>query len=105
MDKTVAGAEKFPNYIRLRSLVPFFCRYAFLDAGEYLSERIFQEKRLWVRTGVEFIHESNGYRIVFCRILRWQNRRFLQAMEELNRRMLLTGHQDYQRVCKEFSSV
>ena len=105
MDRTVAGTEKYPNYIKLRSYVPFFCKYVFLDTGEYLSERIFEEKRLWVRTGMEFIHVSNGYRIIFCRILRWQKKRFLQAMEELNRRMLLTGHKDYPGACKEFSNV
>ena len=105
MDRTDSDIETSPNYIKLRSCIPFFCKYVFLDTGEYLSDHIFEEKRLWVSTGIEFIHESNGYRIVFCRILRWQRKRFLQAMEELYRRMLLTGHTDYQDVCREFSSV
>lgn len=105
MDKKAAGTGKPLNYIRLRSFFPFFCRYAFLDTGEYLSDRIFAEKGLWVSTGIEFLHESNGYRIVFCRILRWQKKGFMQAMEELGRRMLLMGHQDYDSACREFSGV
>lgn len=105
MDKTAAGIGENLNYIRLRSFLPLFCRYIYLDTGEYLSDRIFAEKGLWVSTGIELIHESNGYRIIFCRIFRWQKKKFLQAMEELSRRMPLMGHPDYDSACREFSRV
>lgn len=85
------------NYIHLgRSPLSSYEHYVFLDTDEYLAESLF--RRHMVRLTVEGILERDNekYRLMSVKVLKKDELRFLQSMEELKGKMLLFGHLDYE---------
>ena len=75
--------------------------YMYFDISEYLADQIFIDHRLPVRwEKKELMHPDHPYRCVFAKVRKQDEDEFLLCMEELRRKMLLTGHTDYDDVCK-----
>lgn len=77
--------------------------YCFVDTSEYLADGIFFKNHITVRFGTEFVREGTSYRFIFCKIRKKDRSIFLQSMEELKKKMLLTGNIDYERFCEKIT--
>ena len=73
--------------------------YAFVDTENYYADQLFIKHCVPVRFGNEFVSPDNRYRIIFCRMQKRDEAKFLAAMEELPNKMLLCGHRDYLHYC------
>lgn len=89
------------NYIKLRSWRPFSCQYVFLDTKEYLADRLFISHKIPVRFGSEYVNKKSKYVVIFCRIRKWNEEQFKEALAALPDKMLLMGYTDYADFCKE----
>lgn len=92
------------GYIRLRSLRPLTAMYMFFDDVEnYYCEAEFE------REGLHFVRyvttmSSDEYprvNILFCRVFRWETKKFEKAMMNLDKRMMVL-RPDYVNIKKWF---
>ena len=90
--------------LKIKTLSPFYLRFAYLDIPEYVADTIFIQNKLHVKFGKEFKKEGNPYIIIMCKIRKKDFDKFEKSLEELERRMLLTGHTDYIEKCEEVKS-
>lgn len=90
----------YKNYIEIRKISLLYYQYCFVDTGEYLADGIFYQNRITVRYGAEFVREGTRYRFIFCKIRKKDRSIFFKSMEELKKKMLLTGHGDYEYFCE-----
>ena len=93
----------YKNYIEIRKISLLYYHYCFIDTSEYLADGIFYKNRIKVRFGAEFVREGTSYRFIFCKIHKKDRNIFLQSMEELKKKMLLTGNIDYERFCEKIT--
>ena len=93
------------NYIEIRKMSLLYYHYCFVDTNEYLADGIFYKNRITVRFGAEFVREGASYRFIFCKIYKKDRNIFLQSMEELKKKMLLTGHGDYEYFCERIITI
>lgn len=85
------------NYIDLgRCLLGAWERYVYLDTEEDLARSLFVRHLVHVKTEGIMERKNEKYRLVALRVLRRDEPKFLQAMEELKGKMLLFGHRDYE---------
>ena len=88
------------NYVSVAGFPLFFRYYAFIDTGDHLADSLFIRHRVRVWYGDEYAHSDSEYRIVFCRIRKRDEGRFLDALGELPNKMILFGHPDYGDFCQ-----
>ncbi len=88
------------NYWRLRRFSLFYKYYAFVDTEEYLGDQLFIQQKVEVSFGKEFGKKGNDYLIIFCKVRKKDEKKFLKALEELEKKMLLMGHHDYPIFCE-----
>lgn len=87
------------GYIALDDWTPFCRLFAYMDAADiYRADDLFRKYRIRVRFKREWQSPEGRYRIVFCSISKKQVPRFVQAMEELPKRMMILGYDDYAEV-------
>lgn len=91
--------EDIKNYWRLRSRSLFFSSYVFLDTREYLADQLFIQHQVDAYFGPEYQKPGEPFRMLFCKIRKKDETRFLQALSELSHKMLLLGHTDYEAYC------
>ena len=58
--------------------------------------------RVTVRFGNEFQHPDQPYVVIFCKVRKRDRDRFLSALSELNRKMILCGYPGYEEFCTSF---
>lgn len=93
------------GYIRLRSYRPLTALYMFFDDTDY-----YYGETEFDKAGVHFVRytmqmsseEYTGIDIIFCRVWRWEAKKFEQALQNLNRRMEIL-RPDYMRMKKQFA--
>ena len=85
------------NCIRLKNHNPFTNTYAYLDTEEYLADQLFINKKLRVKFLRDYSHENDPYIIVMVKVPKSRNKDFLCCMNELNKKMLLTGNTNYNK--------
>ena len=75
--------------------------FAFLDTEDYLADGLFIKQQVRVYFGDELAKPDIPYRVIFCHVRKWDEKRFQAAMEELSNKMLLCGHTDYFGGCSD----
>ena len=55
--------------------------------------------------GDEYVKENSPYHVIFCKIRKRDEKKFLDALSEMYDKMLLMGYKDYQEVCDNFIRV
>ncbi len=81
---------------------PVFCfQYVFVDAADYLARSLFCRNEVQIRVQKIYGREKDDFRLVFCKVRRRDNDRFLTALRELPDKMLLCGRLGYEAVCRE----
>lgn len=85
------------NYLQLKtSRLSRYSTFAYIDTNEFLADQIFVNKELSVKFLSHFGRNDSKYVIVFCKIKKKDKEKFLQSLKELNNKMLLMGHTDYE---------
>ena len=81
----------------------FKIRYMYLDTPEYLADSLFIKHQVRVYYGKGEWHKpGEEYILIDCTIKRKDKKRFEDALGELNNKMLLCGHNDYEDFCNKF---
>lgn len=93
------------NYVGIKNMFPWRNCYMYLDLPEYLADKIFIDKKIRVNFKREYEKPGEKYIVTMCTVARGNNDKFLEAMDELKRKMLLTGHGDYEKACENFQSI
>ncbi len=88
-------------YLHLDKFDPFHSYYAYFDVPEYFADQLFIQHRVRVHFSGEYQKEGKRYVVVLCRVRKKDEKRFLEALGELPRKMLLLGYTDYLEDCTE----
>lgn len=89
------------NYIAFRQFSLLWAHFAFIDVPAYLADQLFIKHKVTVHFGEEAHRNDTEYVIIFCKVRKKDTDRFLAALEELPRKMLICGHLDYEEYCDE----
>lgn len=87
------------GYIALDDWTLFRKLYAYMDTADiYRADELFRKYRVKVRFKKEWQSPEGRYRMVFCSVPKKHAALFEQAMEELPKRMMILGYDDYEEV-------
>ena len=89
------------NYWKLQKFSIFYTYYAFIDSQDYLADQLFVKHKVKVDFGKEHCHKGSNYLVMFCKVRKTKEKEFIQALEELENKMLLMGHRDYPSFCAD----
>lgn len=67
--------------------------------------QLFIKYKVTVDFGDEYVKENSPYHVIFCKIRKRDEKKFLDALSEMYDKMLLMGYKDYQEVCDNFIRV
>lgn len=85
------------NYIHLgKNLLGTWERYVYLDTDQILAESLFIRHMVHVKVDGFMEKKNEKYKLISLRVLKKDEKKFLQAMEELKGKMLIFGHTDYE---------
>lgn len=93
------------NYIKLHNPIPWRETYIYLDLPRYQADKIFVKNKIKVNFKSEFIRPNDKYLIVVCTFAKKDHDKFIEAMEELKRNMLLMSNTDYLDGCAEVQRI
>ena len=87
------------NCLKLAKWSLFFRYYVFVDVKEYLADNLFiyEKVRVWFQK--EYWKEDTCYKIIFCKVRKKDELKFLEALKKLENKMLLFGYSDYIDFC------
>lgn len=92
------------NYIRIDAKSPFHVKYIYADRPKKYSRGVFFRNRIKVKeTGVSH-KEGDPYILVTCVIKKWDEKKFLEALEDLEGTLIRMGHSDYSEWCEKWIS-
>lgn len=94
---------EYKNCFQLREFSLLYDYYCIIDVKEYLADELFIRHKVHVKFQEEYSKEGTKYLCIFCKVKKKQNAEFLQALEELENKMLLLGYTDYPQFCDKFS--
>ena len=77
-----------------------FNHYAYMDVPEYYADQYFEQNRIHVLFDSEYTHPDHRYRVIMCRVPKWEGRKFEKSMRSLKNLMALSGKRDYDDVCQ-----
>lgn len=98
-------AEEHINVWKCRKLSPLHYYYMYADTDAYIADSIFIKHQVRVYFSHEFMKPGANYVLVFCKIKKKDEVKFLAAIDELRKNMLLTGHNDYESFCSEMREL
>ena len=90
------------NYIRIGRFSLWYAYYAIIDVPEYYGDQLFIQQQVTVEFGAEYAHNDSPYLVIFCKVRKKDESKFLKALAELPRKMLLCGYTDYNHYCQSF---
>lgn len=88
-------------YMHLERINPFYSYYAYFDVPEFFADQLFIQHQVRVHFSGEYQKKGKQYVIVLCRVRKKDEERFLEALSELPRKMLLLGYTNYLKDCFE----
>ena len=89
--------EKLYWTIRKLSILALFYDYfVFFDTKPYLADQLFirHEVRVWFDQ--EYAKEDSPYLAIFCHVRKKDVPKFLAALEDLKKSMIICGHSHYE---------
>lgn len=90
---------EYRNYIELDKMSLLYQHYCYVDTNEHLADGIFVRHQIVVRFDSEYVKKGEKYQFIFCKVRKRDKRLFVKTMEELKKKMLLTGNVDYEAFC------
>lgn len=101
--KELERKKQMPNYAKIRKFSLFSYHYAILDTKEYLAGQLFASRQVKVRFGKEY--EKGDLRIIFCKVRKKDEGRFLEALGEMYDKASLWNYRDYEDACSVFAEL
>lgn len=89
------------NFISLTRFPLIYRHYAFVDVDDHLADSLFIRHKVRVWFGKEYANPEKEYQIIFCKIRKQDEDRFVAALGELSNKMILFGHPDYDEFCQK----
>lgn len=87
------------GFIALNDWIPFRKLYAYMDTADiYRADDLFRKYRIRVKFKREWESPEGKYCVVFCSVPKRQAHLFEQAMDELPKKMMILGYDDYEEV-------
>ena len=87
------------GYIELDDWMLFRKLFAYMDTTDiYRADDLFRKYRIRIKFKREWESPEGKYRIVFCSVPKRQAHLFEQAMDELPKKMMILGYDDYEEV-------
>ena len=80
----------------------FFDYFMFFDTTPYLADQLFIMHKVRVWFDREYSKEGSPYVPIICHVRKKDVPRFLAALEDLKKSMILCGHSDYEKEVSEF---
>ncbi|MDD3335693.1 MAG: MFS transporter [Eubacteriales bacterium] len=90
------------HYIRLDGWTLRYAHFVIVDTLNYYVDQLFIKHHVTVCFGAEYQHPDAPYLIIFCKVRKRDVSRFLDAVAELPRKMLLCRHPDCESFCEVF---
>lgn len=88
-------------YMHLEKINLFYSYYAYFDVPEFFADQLFIQHQVRVHFYGEYQKKGKQYVVVLCRVRKKDEERFLEALSELPRKMLLLGYINYLEDCSE----
>lgn len=91
------------NYLKLKTFPLFKARYVYIDIcsnDKYQADEIFVREQLHVDFYKDFAKDDTPYIIVVVKVSKKDTEKFEKCMEELGKKMLLKGYDDYPEFCE-----
>ena len=80
---------------------PFIRIMPILMSQSFFADQLFIQHQVRVHFSGEYQKKGKQYVIVLCRVRKKDEERFLEALRELPRKMLLLGYTNYLEDCSE----
>ena len=93
------------NYWKIASPSLLFFRFMFIDTADYLADQLFIRHKVRVWFGKEFVKKDSPFRLILCKVKKKDVDRFLDALGELENKMLLRGYPEYTEFCHQAAGL
>lgn len=87
------------NFIEYHTLSPFTKGFCYFDTADYLADELFNKNGVSPKFHEEYTLEGSEYVAIICRVKRSDAHKFINCMKELEKKMILLGHTDYDSFC------
>ena len=88
------------NYFRAETKNPVYANYVYVDTKEHLADTLFIRNKVYVKFEREYAKEGTDYVIIFCRVRKKEISKILKSFEDVDNKMALLGHSDYNEFCE-----
>lgn len=93
-----------PNWLRVPRLSLFNTYYTVVDCNHRLGRLIRKNGMQFIVTDKKSI-PGTPYRLVTCKIRKWQQKKFMAAMDALKEYSVIEGYHDYADHCEQLSNA
>ena len=76
--------------------------FMFFDTTPYLADQLFIRHQVRVWFDSEYAKEGSPYLAIFCHVIKKDVPKFLAALEDLKKSMMLCGHPNYEADISSF---
>ncbi len=87
---------KHKLYLPIRKLSLRFAYFAYFDTKDYLADPLFIRHQVRVWYGKHYKNDDSPYLAIMCHVKKRDVPRFLAALEDLEKSMLICGYLDYE---------
>lgn len=94
--------NKEKQSMKLEKFSLLYSYFAFMDTPQYLADQLFIKHQVRVHFMEEYGKPGSQYLVIFCKVLKKDESRFLAALKKLPNKMLLLGHADYTEALEAF---
>ncbi len=93
------------NYWKITAPSLLFFRFVFIDTADYLADQLFIRHKVRVWFGNEYEKKDCPFRIILCKVRKRDVDRFLDALGEMENKMILRGYPKYTDFCKRAAEL
>lgn len=93
------------NYVHFKEFSLLYDHYAFIDVPQYYADQLFIRHQVRVYFGEEMGHSDQPYIVIFCKVKKRDRDRFLAALSDLERKMIVCGYPEYETACESIIAL
>lgn len=92
------------NYMKLRSVSPFWEEFIFIDTERHFFEGIMQNNGINLRNVKEYIKGRTPFRLIHCKVRKKDRALFCDVIPEIRNMVLLMGYPEYDDLCTKMQN-
>ena len=93
------------NYWKIKCFSLFFFHFAFIDTDDYLADQLFIRHKVRVHFGQEYEKKDSPFLLILCKVRKRDVNGFLDALGELENKMILKGYPEYTDFCRQAAEM